>query len=801
MPGLRGLCALVPLPFCPCALFALLLAAPLGVSGVETAFWQTATFDDFLHGELLGVSLGKDGQLRLAPEVRAVYNPEETVALSLAADQNGSVYLGTGHQGKVFRVDKDLKGSLFFQAPEAEVLALAAGPDGALYVGSSPEGKIYRVTADGKSKVFYDPRSKYVWALTFDAQGRLYVASGDRGRIFRVDASGKGEVFFDSGQIHIMCLALDRVGNVIAGSEPNGLIYRIDPQGKGFVLYQAGLPEVHAVATDGEGRIYAAALGGAGGKGTPEFLAPSAQSGPTTATVTTVTVEAAAGGAGSAADELQQQPTRQQPSGTANVPPVTPNVGFLIPQIPQGRGALIQILPDYSVETLWSSNNETIFGLAVRGRDILFSTDTNGRIFNLSPSPEGPKLTLLNETHESLATRLLLDGNDLYAVTSNIAKLFRMGTRLGAEGSYESPVKDTKFISRWGALSWRGAVPAGCELEFFSRSGNSERPDNTWSDWAALAPRLRDSRFGIQSSGKAIPESPGPSGPSERGTPAPGVSETRIPNSEARILSPPARYLQWKAVLRGTGRASPTLDEVTVSYLNQNLPPQVRSLNVSTAGERTGPAGSVATPSGPAGGVVGSSSFSPSVPGGELRSKAPVVLSWQADDPNGDQLVYALYLKASDETEWHLLKDKLRDTNYTLDVNALPEGEYAARLVASDEESNSPDTAREAELVSAPFWVDNSPPRVRLLSQKVTAARVELHFQAQSNISPLRSAEVRADGGEWRDIPSDDGIVDSRLETFTVTEFQLGPGEHVVLLRAYDTAGNVGVGKAVVRVP
>ena len=741
---------------------SLILAAPLVLSGVETAFWQTATFDEFLHGDLVGVSLSKDGQLRLAPEALAVYNPEETLALSLAADQNQNLYLGTGHQGKVFRVEKGLKGSLFFQAPEPEIFALAVGPDSALYVGSSPEGKIYRVTADGKSKVFYDPKCKYVWALAFDTQGRLYVGSGDRGRVFRVDASGKGEVFFDSSQTHIMCLTLDRKGNVIAGSEPNGLIYRIDPQGRGFVLYQAGLPEVHALVTDAEGRIYAAALGGAGGKGTPEFFAPSGQGGPTPTTVTTVTVEAAAGEAGTSADTLQQ-PTRQQPSSTATNRPAVPNLSFPMPQIPQGRGSLIEILPDYTAETLWSSNNETIFGLALRGNDILFSTDSSGRIFELSPSPEGPRLTLLNETHESLATRLLLQGNDLYAVTSNIAKLFRVGTTLGAEGTYESPVKDTRLISRWGVLTWRGRVPTGCDLQFFARSGNSERPDNTWSDW---------------------------SGP------------YRKPEGNP-ILSPPARYIQWKAVFRGTGNASPTVDEVTVAYLNQNLPPQVRSLNVSTAGERTGPAGSGATPSVPQGGVtvsvVGSSNFGTSGPGGDGRSKAPVILSWQADDPNGDQLVYALYLKARDEAEWHLLKDKLRETNYTLDVNALPEGEYTARLVASDEESNSPENARQAELVSAPFWIDNSPPRVKLLSQQITSAGVELHFQAESNISPLRSAEVCRDGKEWRDIHSDDGIVDSRLETFTVTDLKLGPGEHIVLLRAYDTAGNVGVGKAVVR--
>ena len=47
---------------------------------------------------------------------------------------------------------------------------------------------------------------------------------------------------------------------------------------------------------------------------------------------------------------------------------------------------------------------------------------------------------------------------------------------------------------------------------------------------------------------------------------------------------------------------------------------------------------------------------------------------------------------------------------------------------------------------------------------------------------------------------SDDGIVDSRKETFTVRLSKLDAGEHVVSLRAYDTAGNVGVGKAVLHI-
>jgi hypothetical protein len=431
-------------------------------------------------------------------------------------------------------------------------------------------------------------------------------------------------------------------------------------------------------------------------------------------------------------------------------------------QIPQGRGSLIEILPDSTAETIWSSNSESIFGLAVRGDHVLFSTDSNGRIFDMVPGRDAQKVTLLTETHESLATRLMLEGSDLYVATSNIAKLLRVESEVTAEGSYESPVKDTKFISRWGVLAWRGEVPTGTTLEFFTRSGNSERPDQTWSDWA---------------------------GPyrSSNGSP---------------VTSPPARYIQWKAVLHADGAISPTLDDVTVSYLNQNLPPQIRSLNVSTAGERTSPTGSSSSGLG-AGTTMGgqpSGAFGVVATGGSGGGKIPVVLTWQADDPNNDALVYSLYVKATDEQDWHLLKDKLHQTNYGIDPSTLPDGKYIAKLVASDEDSNPPEMARKSELLSAPFWVDNTPPQVRVVRVTVTAGAGEVLFEVEDSTSPLRSAETSIDGKEWKDLLSDDGIVDSRKETFTVRVSNLVAGEHVVSVRAYDTAGNVGVGKAVLHV-
>jgi sugar lactone lactonase YvrE len=742
----------------------LVLAVAVPARGVDTSFWQIGSFDEFLQGTLTEVSVSKEGELTLAPDAQTVFSPEEALALSLARDGRGNIYVGTGHQGKVFRVSPDQKASLFFTAHEPDIFAMTVGPDGALYVGSSPEGKVYRVSADGQSSVFYDPRTKYIWALRFDAQGRLYVATGDKGQILRVDPSGKGEVFFDSKQTHIMCLELDPQGNLLAGSVPNGLIYRITPQGKAFVLYQASLPEVHDLAVDPQGNIFAATLGGAGGKGSPELLlappagTPGGGGGVTTVTVTASTESEQARG------KTQNPPTGSVPASFNRQGPVTaPRLPL---QLPQGRGALVEIFPDSTAETVWSSNNESIFGLAVRNAHVLFSTDTHGRIFDLDPKRDGEKLTLLAETHESLTTRLLLGGSNLYAATSNAAKLFRIGALPTHEGTFEAPVKDTKFVSRWGVLAWRGDVPAGCTLEFYTRSGNSDRPDHTWSDWA------------------------GPySNPS--GDP---------------IASPQARYIQWKAIFRASGGASPTLDDVSISYLNQNLPPEIRSLNVSTSGERTGPAGpgpaaNVSLGTGLTVAAAPTVSFGVAAAAPSQGAKASVTLTWQAEDPNGDQLIYALYVRATDEQEWHLLKDKLHQTSHTIDPGALPDGKYVARLAASDEESNPPNLARTSELQSAPFWIDNTPPEVQVRKQTVTGSTAEVQFVAEDSTSPLRSAETCLDGKTWQDMVSDDGIVDSRRETFTVKLSHLEAGEHILALRAYDTAGNPGVGKAVIRIP
>ena len=737
----------------------------LPLFAVQTRVWQVGDFREFLKGRLTGVSISENGTLQLAPQAKVIFSPEDALALSLAVDRQHNLYVGTGHQGKVFHVTAEGKASLFFTAQEPDIFALALGPDGDLYVGSSPEGKIYRVTEDGKSSVFFDPNKKYIWALLFDSHGNLYVGTGDQGQIFRVDKTGKGSVFYDSAQTHIMCLAFDHDGNLLAGSVPDGLVYRIDPKGKAFVVYQADLPEVHALAVDGHGEIYVAALGGGSEKGVPMMLTPQTPNAPIQTEVMTVTADTSSDSSASAA-QVGPKPEKPKPQpGKASPSFIHPGersaaVNNLLKS--QSRGALIKISPDSSVETLWSSNRESAYGLALLGKKVLFSTDASGQIFELDPSQSGENLTLLTETQESIATRLLAESGNLYITTSNVAKLFRMGTTPTGEGSYESPVKDTNVISHWGVLAWRGNIPSGSSVKFYTRSGNFSRPDQTWSDWAG--PYLD------------------PTG--------------------SQITSPPARYIQWKAVFQGSGSARPALDEVSVAFLNQNLPPEIHSFSISNAGERTNSNISPVSVMGAGGSFnVTTAAKVDSVQAGQEIAKAPITISWQADDSNGDSLVYSLYLKAADEKNWHLVKDKITLSSYTLDPSSFADGEYEARLIASDSPSNSPGTERESVMLSAPFWIDNTPPDIKTIDQTIRAGESVVRFRAEDPTSPLERAQYSEDGKQWQDIYSDDGIVDSRTETFTIRTRDLSAGEHVISLRAYDTAGNVGIGKAVVEVP
>jgi hypothetical protein len=98
----------------------------LGVlSAVLPQKWSLASSPDFWKGKLNGVSASGEGPLFLAARQEKKDGPSEEFYLSLAEAADGTLYLGSGHGGKVYRLAKDAPSELYFQTAEMDVTCLA----------------------------------------------------------------------------------------------------------------------------------------------------------------------------------------------------------------------------------------------------------------------------------------------------------------------------------------------------------------------------------------------------------------------------------------------------------------------------------------------------------------------------------------------------------------------------------------------------------------------------------------------------------------------------------------------------
>jgi hypothetical protein len=722
--------------------------------GATTQTWEMSGYQDFQRGRISGLSLTRDGRLILGPKLDTLFTSDQAEIWSIARGPDGALYLGTGNRGRVYKLDSSGRSTLLWTADQPEIFAVAVDSKGVVYAASSPAGKVYRIE-DGKATEYFAPEARYIWALAIASNGDLYAATGDQGRIYRITGAGKGEIYYETGQAHVTALALDPQGRLLAGTEPNGILYRITGRQKAFVLYDANLPEIRAIVAAADGTIYAAALGGGVARQTSAAASAQAISSATTPTMsTTITVT----------DQQAALVAPPKPEASKPVATTTPVVSTTAPAYSSDaeRSALYKIHPDNTVETLWTSKEENIYDLAINGSSILFITDAQGRIYRLD---QDRKTTLVAQADEGDATRLLESPAGALAATGNLGKILRIGNGPGASGWFESPVHDSGTVARWGRLGWRGDARG---LSFRTRTGNTARPDPTWSDWSDAI---------------ANPE-------------------------RAAITSPNARFIQWRAEFSGGSNASPGLDRVTVAYLPQNTPPVVRSITVNAVGGGTkSPAASTAASSGAGAaysitvtdsGDTSSAAGTPSQTVSRLAGQQMQII-WQADDADGDRLLYNLYFRGEDETQWKLLRGDTTDNVYSLDSDVLADGRYFFRVTATDRPSNPVDLAREAELVSAPVLIDNTPPIITAGTARRRGNTLEADIDAEDHGSVLRRCEYSIDAGPWTPIEAADGVTDSAKEKFQLRLENFPAGEHLIVIRVYDIAGNAGLAKIVVR--
>lgn len=336
-------------------------------------------------------------------------------------------------------------------------------------------------------------------------------------------------------------------------------------------------------------------------------------------------------------------------------------------------------------------------------------------------------VTLFADTDERQIGAVSVASGKGYVMTSDPPVAHRILGRGGADAVWTSKVLDATLRARFGRLSWR----SNGAVELSTRSGNTNTPDATWSAWSAPM------------------TSPSP------------------------MASPQGRFVQVRA--RWARDPNAVLSEVTIPFVTDNVRPVVTEISAVAKGAPTKEPGSTIPAS-----------------GGELGKHESVVkVTWKVDNPDNDALRYRVAFRRDGQTQWRsaLKPDEvLTKTEFEWDTAALPEGPYRIRVEASDEPSNPLDQVQTHARESETFLVDNTPPRI----DGLTVAGRTLRARVLDGVSPIARVEIAVDGKlEWRPLTAADGIYDSADETVNANVGAMVPaGSHIVVVRAFDAAGN-----------
>jgi WD40 repeat protein len=753
-----------------------------------TKTWEQSSFDDFEKGTGKGVAIRSNGALELAPGFKQLITTPSTYIWSMVADDAGNVYAATGSPARVYRIAPDGSASIIFEPKELQVQAVVIAKDGAIYAATSPDGKIYRIEHSPAAA----KKPAEAKAATEEAKPAEIVA----------DPSYTSSIYFDPKTKYIWDLALDVHGNLYAATGDQGQIFKVTKAGEGTVFFKSDEAHIRVLALDPQGDLIA----GSDGSGLVYRISPAGEAfvlySANKKEITAITLDDAGNIYAAASGEKRNsapapgtivQVTPNAPNNPAMGPagglpgggPIfggAPNFAVANP----GNSEVYQIAPDGSPRRVWASHDDLVYALAFdKDHNLLAGTGNKGRVFAINTDASGDFTDLLKGSANQISAFAKAPNGNLYASSSNLGKIFVISSGPEREGSYDSDVFDARNFSRWGKVEVRGQGA----YDLFARSGNVDNPDRNWSAWKKIDFAAKD----------------------------PG-------NLEA----PPARFVQWRAVLRPAGRGVSSIEKVVLNYRPKNVAPVMDEVVVQP-GTRFVPQ------SKPVINVVsgGDNNNGPrfDAPPAPTKDSGSIGVRWSAHDDNDDDLVYSLFYRGDNESTWKPLggREKISDRAYSFDNGLLPDGGYVIKVVASDAPAHSAEESLSAEKESGRFEVDNTPPVVADLNavveaepaaadsskknkpvrrkdgdRNILAAGPVIHvtLRAADSYSPIKRAEYSLDAGEWQFVEPVGLLSDSKAENydFVIPLAASAPaGEHVVIMRVYDRFDNMGSAKVIVR--
>jgi sugar lactone lactonase YvrE len=659
-----------------------------------------------------------------------------------------------------------------FDSSSAYLWALAQDSQGMLYTGGGPGAKLYRVTPSGQSAMIAELDALEIHAIVIDKKDQVFVATSPDGKIFKIGGAGKPAVFYDPKAKYIWALALNNAGDLFVATGDQGEIHRVTPDGKGSVFFRTEETHARSLAVDAHGNLIAGTEpGGLVLRITPAgegFVLHQMSKKEVTALAVARdgSIYAAAVGTKQATPGLTAppvqtvQPTLSPAPGAVAItmrPAAAPPPTFAPAGAAgvSGGSEIARIAPDGYPRRIWTHAQDVVYALAVDGSSrVLAGTGNKGVIHRLDS--ERLSTQLVNASPTQVTSLVAGTGGAIYAASGNPGKLFQLGPAIEKQGSIESEVFDANIFSTWGRLTVSGEGT----ITVAARSGNLDRPQKNWSAWSEAA--------------------------------------------NARIGSPAARFLQWKATLSNGA----VLREVETAYLEKNTAPRVDAIESTPANYRYPAASSTLTltpsqnltlppmgkkPSSPSvslGGDGGSNNLNP--------AKGYIGARWTASDDNGDPLVYTVHIRGVKELEWKLLAEKLRERHLSWDSTSFPDGDYLVRVTASDQPGNAKGEALSGQLESDPFTIDNTPPRITGLTASRGQTGLRVQWKASDALNVIEKAEYSLDGGEWTIVSPVSRVSDSKDLDYDLTLDSAGPGEHTIAVRVQDAYANQSTEKVVV---
>ena len=206
------------------------------------------------------------------------FDPKTKYIWDLALDAKGQLYVATGDQGQIFRVDNKGASSVFFKSDEAHIRVLAFDGKGNVIAGSDGSGLVYRISPAGEAFVLYSAAKKEITALAVDAAGNIYAAGvGEKTRAFPAPPvtvpqpqpapaapAGHGVTQAPGPATPAGAVTLNVGATAIPPfpTTPGSEVYQIAPDGSPKRIWSSREDIVYALAFDEQGHL----LAGSGNK-------------------------------------------------------------------------------------------------------------------------------------------------------------------------------------------------------------------------------------------------------------------------------------------------------------------------------------------------------------------------------------------------------------------------------------------------------------------------------------------------------------------------------------------------------